>query len=247
MASRPRIRSSDTPRTRPAKPPLSRAAIVDAALDLVGELGVAAVTMRKVADALDTAAASLYVYVADRRDLMAGAYDRALADVPLPTGGSWRRQLERLVTDQVAVLGAHGDIAAVALGEPQLGPHALLITERVLGLLRTAGVPDSSCIAAADLLDQYAVSASLELAQRLRDRRRAESATARPVTDASLTAEAAARLQTAYAGLPAEDFPAIAALRDGLADTDPAERARWKLAAIIDGILAQRGHAHRRR
>jgi len=65
--------SPDNPRTRPAKAPLSQEAVVGAALALVDEAGCAAVTMRRVAQVLDTGPASLYVYVADRDELMTHA------------------------------------------------------------------------------------------------------------------------------------------------------------------------------
>ena len=54
-------------RDRPAKPPLSVDAVVDAALAVLQADGLEAVTMRRVAAALDTGAASLYVYVSGAR------------------------------------------------------------------------------------------------------------------------------------------------------------------------------------
>src|SRR3984957_17359238 len=54
-------------RDRPAKPPLSEDAGVDTALEILKSDGLGAVTMRRVATALDTGPASLYVYV-DGRD-----------------------------------------------------------------------------------------------------------------------------------------------------------------------------------
>jgi AcrR family transcriptional regulator len=49
MATSPRSR-----RDRPAKPALSREAIVDAGLAIVREEGIDALTMRRLAQALDT-------------------------------------------------------------------------------------------------------------------------------------------------------------------------------------------------
>jgi AcrR family transcriptional regulator len=56
-------------RDRPAKAPLSEDAVVDAALAILKSEGLEAVTMRRVAHALDTGAASLYVYVSGREGL----------------------------------------------------------------------------------------------------------------------------------------------------------------------------------
>jgi len=222
-------------RTRPAKPPLSREAVVRAALDLVDDAGVDAVSMRKVATLLDTAAASLYVYVEDRKDLLEAAYDLALADLRVGGGEptDWRAELEALVTEQVRVLAEHGDVARVALAEVQVGPNALAVTERVLALLRVSGVPARSRLAAADLLDQYVASAAVERAGWLR---RVRGATAVDAADASIQA-ARDRIERAYQALPAADFPELTAVRAGLGAVDPDDRDRWKLAAVIDGIV----------
>ena len=63
-------------RDRPAKAPLSVGAIVDAALAILKSDGLEAVTMRRVAAALDTGAASLYVYVSGREGLQLAMLDR---------------------------------------------------------------------------------------------------------------------------------------------------------------------------
>jgi len=61
----PPVRHRST-RDRPAKAPLSEDAVVDAALAILESEGLEAVTMRRVAAALDTGAASLYIYVSGR-------------------------------------------------------------------------------------------------------------------------------------------------------------------------------------
>jgi AcrR family transcriptional regulator len=57
-------------RDRPAKELLSRTAIVDAALALVQRSGLESVTLRRVAERLDTGPASLYVYFSNRDELL---------------------------------------------------------------------------------------------------------------------------------------------------------------------------------
>jgi hypothetical protein len=54
----PTVRQRST-RDRPAKAPLSEGAVIEAALAILKSEGLAAVTMRRVAAALDTGAASL--------------------------------------------------------------------------------------------------------------------------------------------------------------------------------------------
>src|SRR5271163_3439474 len=93
----PAVRHRST-RDRPAKSPLSEGAVVDAALAILKSDGAEAVTMRRVAAALDTGAASLYVYVAGREGLQLAMLDRVTADVALetPDPSRWREQLHAL-------------------------------------------------------------------------------------------------------------------------------------------------------
>lgn len=237
----------DNPRTRPAKAPLSREAIVAAALTFVDEVGCDAVSMRRVAQALDTGPASLYVYVADREELMAEAYDMALGHVELPVAadGDWRSRLELLVDRAVAALSDHGDIASVALTKVPTGRHALRISEEMLRLLRTGGVDDAKCAWAADLLDQYVISSALERAGWLRAQRvLAASDNSHVATEQAMSEAAGAELDAVYGALPAEEYPTIHALRGLMTSPgDSHARAAWKLRVIIDGLLAQTNNA----
>ncbi len=74
-------RAHTSRRQRPAKPALTRQGIVDAAVSIMQAEGLAKVTMRSVAAALDTGPASLYVYVRDVEDLHAQILDAQLAPV----------------------------------------------------------------------------------------------------------------------------------------------------------------------
>jgi len=238
-------RVRDTPRTRPAKAPLSREAVITAALTLVDEVGYGAVTMRRVAQALDTGPASLYVYVADRDELMAEVYDLALAAVhlPGPADGDWRARLELLVSRVIDTLGGHDDIALVALTRVPTGPHALRILEATMALLRAGGIADTLCPWAADLLDQYVTSSALELAARRRDQRVLAAAEgAAGATERAMSEAAGSQLDAVYGSLPAETYPTIHALRSAMtsAGRDSHAYATWKLSVLIDGLLSHR-------
>ena len=106
--SRPR-----STRDRPAKPPLSEDAVVEAALAILRAEGLDAVSMRRVATALDTGAGSLYVYFAGRDGLLAAMRDRVIATVALepPAPARWREQLHALLIRMRAALVAHPGIA----------------------------------------------------------------------------------------------------------------------------------------
>jgi AcrR family transcriptional regulator len=209
-------------RTRPAKPPLTRAGIVATALAVCTKDGIAAVTMRRVARELDTAAASLYVYVADREELVAAAHDLAVADVELPTSrdGDWRARLELLVGRAAAALAGHGDIAVVGLTGAAPGPAALRVVDELVRLLRVAGLADQACAWAVDLLGKHIAAAALDLR----------------TGDAE-----AGRVGAALAALPAGSLPALESIADALTAGDPTTRAAWKLRVLLDGLVAARG------
>ena len=58
-------------RNRPAKAPLSRDLIVSTALEILERDGLSGLSLRRIATALDTGAASLYVYLANLNELHA--------------------------------------------------------------------------------------------------------------------------------------------------------------------------------
>jgi AcrR family transcriptional regulator len=75
----------------PAKQPgLSRSGLVSAALGLVQEEGLEALTMRGLAERLNVKAASLYWHVRDRRELLELLAESILEKVPATRGANWR-------------------------------------------------------------------------------------------------------------------------------------------------------------
>src|ERR1700753_803714 len=94
-------------RERPAKPALSRPGIVTAAAARMRAEGLERVTMRRLADQLDTGPASLYVYVRDTADLHAAVLEEMLGEVDLTaaTGaGDWRARLTAVLRSYLGVV-----------------------------------------------------------------------------------------------------------------------------------------------
>ncbi|MGZ6826776.1 MAG: TetR/AcrR family transcriptional regulator, partial [Mycobacteriales bacterium] len=111
-------------RDRPAKPALSRDAIVDAALAVIEADGFDKLTMRRLAVDLDTAPASLYVYVASNTELHALILGRLLARLDLRWSGrgDWRARLRRLLVEYVDLLVEQPALARAALLTWPQGP-----------------------------------------------------------------------------------------------------------------------------
>ena len=216
-------------RARPAKPPLTRAAIVTAAIRVLDADGLDGVTMRKLAQELDTAAGSLYVYFANRDELLASVYDEVLGELSLPDrpaadppAADWRAELTDLLLTAITVVGGHGGIARVALGAIPTGPHALALAEAILALLTRGGVGGQAAAWAVDQLTLYVNAAALEEST-YRQRGAQEQAVL-------------ASLRTTYAQLPREQYPNVHRLREELVTGTGDQRATWFIETVLAGI-----------
>jgi AcrR family transcriptional regulator len=134
--------------------PLSEDAVVDAALAILKSDGLEAVTMRRVAAALDTGAASLYVYVSGRDGLLQAMLDRVTATIELeaPDPSRWRAQLHSLLQRMRLTMVAHPGIAAVALADPPTTEAVLQVTENMMGILLAGGLDAQDAAWTCDIL-----------------------------------------------------------------------------------------------
>ncbi|MET7683134.1 TetR/AcrR family transcriptional regulator C-terminal domain-containing protein [Streptomyces sp. NPDC005423] len=217
MTARP-----DTPRSRrerPAKPALSREAIVAAAVAVLRAEGLPKVTMRRLAQELDTGPASLYVYVRNTAELHAAVLDELLGTIgPAPAGGSWRERLEAVLTAYTTMLMEHPTLARSALTAWPNGPHYLDLIETLLALLDEGGVPSAQAAWGVDLLLQHATASAAEHAPG-----------GAPQEDWNTLARALREASE-------RTHPHIAARAGDLLSGAPQARRSWKLRALVDGI-----------
>jgi AcrR family transcriptional regulator len=125
-------------------PPLSRPRIVRAALRLVDEKGLPALTMRALATELEVSPMALYNHVRDKDELVDLMVDLMLGEVDTSAiEGDWLAQLRVLVRNYHQALAAHHQLARVYSGRVRIGPHGLLLIERAIGLLLEGGFSPS--------------------------------------------------------------------------------------------------------
>ena len=227
MSSPPAPRSR---RERPAKPPLSRDAIVAAALELARTEGVEAVSMRRVAQALATGAASLYVYVADRDELHALVFDAAIGTIEIePTDPArWREQLKTLARRMVKMMAEDfPGIALLAMTHIPTGDNAIRGTESMLSLLKAGGASDEAAGYAADLISLYVTAIAYE-----------QSLYRKLYSDPDHEAREVERLVERFANLDPERYPTMVALGPAMTRGDGDERFELGLDVLINGLLA---------
>lgn len=218
-------------RDRPAKAPLSADTVVNAALVILKSEGLEAVTMRRVAAALDTGAASLYVYVSGREGLLQTMLDRVTASVELeaPDPSRWRAQLHSLLVRMHQALVAHSGIAATTLADPPPTEAVLLLTENLLGILLAGGLDPQDAAWACDIFVLLVTATTIE-EDELRARGRRDDSDRREHAD---------QLYKIFTGLPPDRFPLIATHAAQMVAGDSDERFRFAIDLIVDGVVAR--------
>jgi AcrR family transcriptional regulator len=190
--------------------------------------------MRGVAAALDTGAASLYVYVPGRDGLLQAMVDRVIAtiEVETPDPSRWRDQLHSLVQRMRRALLAHPGIAAMFLTIPPMTDAVLRLTENLLATLLAGGVDPQDAAWASDIFLLLSTAVATE-----NDARHAGGH-----TDGDYRQQVD-KLRSTFAGLPADRFPALTARAAQMVAGDPDERFQFAIDVVIDGIVARSARA----
>jgi AcrR family transcriptional regulator len=217
-------------RDRPAKPPLSRAVIIETALELVRQEGLDEVTLRKVADSLDTGPASLYVYVANREELLERMLNQVLSEVPSVRveARRWQARLLQLFNGMLASLDRYPGIAQVGLGSLNNAPGALVILESALALMRAGAVSDQAAAWACDALMLYTYAHATEHAI---ERRRVPTAPQHKSPDVDYIAEFRELLAT----LPEKEYPNLKTMDIALTTGSDKQRFEFGIKALLQG------------
>lgn len=211
-------------RERPAKPALTRQGIIDVALTILHAEGLNKVTMRRIAQALDTGPASLYVYVRNTTDLHVHILDTLLASVTQASAkaGTWRDRLKQVLTHYMLVLFEYPEIARMALITHPSGPNYLALVEQILALLHEGGMPDRQAAWAVDLLLLYATANAAEHSTR---------------ASSSQAADEDSALASVIATVDANTYPHIARLGDELLSGNGPDRFQWGIDVFLAGAL----------
>lgn len=130
-------------RTRRAarKAPLSQAILVDGAIALAEAEGLAAVTIRRIAQQHGVTATALYAHFRDKDDLLDAMAEHLLGEVVLPelTAGEWSDNLEAVLHTVVGVLRRYPETTSLIRRRVLSCDAGLHLTERILTLLAEGG------------------------------------------------------------------------------------------------------------
>jgi AcrR family transcriptional regulator len=206
----------------PTRARLDRDAVARTALELADREGLAALSMRRLADALGVGTMTLYGYFRTKEDLLDAVIDAGYADFePPPPSSSFRDAARELIFAARAVLQRHPALVEIRGAQPTVRQRAYRITEAAVGALMDAGFTPDEAARAFRVLFDYVFGYALVNPHAPSDELRREA-------HASLVA------------LPPEEFPALTSMAAEMAEAvGGGDQFEYGLERILDGLEAR--------
>lgn len=218
------------PRRRPD--PITPARVVDTALELIAAEGYEALTMRRLAAALNTGPASLYAHVVNKADLDELLIARLCAELalPEPDPATWPEQIRDVCTQLRERYLSYPGISRAALAMASTDLQTLRVGEGMLAVLLAGDVAPRDAAWAVDALLLYVAAYCLEAAIALQ---RSAQQSAQP--DGTWVVDRD-DLRRRLAALPAETFPHTNRHAAELTAGQGHDRFDFTLTLMIDGL-----------
>jgi AcrR family transcriptional regulator len=211
------------PTPEPARTPLNRTRVLEAAVAMADAAGLDGFSMRGLAQALGVVPMALYKHVANKDELLDGMVDVVFGEIEVPAaGGDWRAAMRARGASARTALKRHPwAVGLMEIRRP--GPENLRVHDAVMGCLRGAGFDFATAIHAFSVQDAYIYGFALQ--------------------DKTLNLETpesagrAARRRAADADGFGE-YPHLAEIAAKLPETgyDPDTEFLWGLDLILDGL-----------
>jgi len=210
---------------RPLRAALSREAIVETAIELLDREGIARFSMRRLADALGTGAASLYWHVSGKGQLFEMIVDRLVerAGPPVLAGERWTDQVRDWARKTRAVMREHPWLTSPDADIFPTGPNVMAQSEVLLGALRSGGIPDRMAAIAVHLLPLFVTAFVRDEVSGLAGH---DEEPERVI----------AQIASYFASLPPERFPHFTAVVPHVAAVDWDERFEVALEVLVGGL-----------
>jgi AcrR family transcriptional regulator len=119
-----------------------RQEILDAALAIADERGLAAVTMRAIAARVGVTPMALYPHVGDKEGLLDSMIGHLLGSLEVPeSDGDWQHRLGSLARAMRALTKRHPGATPLLFARPSVAPDAVRVVDVIYQALLDAGVP----------------------------------------------------------------------------------------------------------
>lgn len=148
---------------RPGRPALSRERVLQGAVAVADARGIAALTIRSLAQHLGVKPMSLYYYVANKNEILDAIVDVVFSEIDLPTvDGDWRSEVHLRATSARHVLRRHSWAIGLLESRTSPGPATLRHHDAMIGTLRGAGFSIEMTAHAYALIDSYVYGFALQ-------------------------------------------------------------------------------------
>jgi AcrR family transcriptional regulator len=209
--------------------PLSGERIIEAALRVMDQEGLEAVTMRRLGRELGVEAMSLYNHVEDKDAVLRGILARVLGDFELPGDREldWIERIREMSRTFRALLLRHPGVIPLLSEKsgPITDPRALAPIETALQTLREAGLSQEETIHAYRAVVGFVVgNVALEIAGFLNP-----------------DDEALAYLEQMRDAIPFERFPRVIELLPAMHACDPDQEFEHGLDLLLTGLRSRVG------
>ena len=200
------------------KPKFTRPQLQDAALALVDEHGLSALSMRTLAGALGTGPMTLYNYVKDRDELDALVVEAVLAEIKgRRSQGDWQSEVRAIVEATWRSVRRHPNVIPLVLTRRTLHDTTLQWAEGLLEALARSGRRDSELLVAFRTVSGFVMGL-------------AQAQLSGPTADNADVARARA--------LPADRYPRLIEIAKAARGLGPDREFRAGLDIVMAGLVA---------
>ncbi|MFI7505067.1 TetR/AcrR family transcriptional regulator [Streptomyces sp. NPDC049687] len=197
--------------------------IIDTALKLIDEVGIQALTLRMLADALSSGTATLYRHFGSKDELLALVADRILGEVRVSSeeldGLSWREAVTVSAGAFYGTLCRHPHAISLLAAQVPVGPNGLRARERLIRLFLSHGFSVALAARAFTAIGHYVIGFAIQ-----------QHGPGAPTPEDHLG------LRDYYNSLDADAYPATIAASEELTSVPPDEEFQFGLDLLLDGL-----------
>lgn len=165
--SRTSAELKQSPRRSRGRPPVPLDRIIATAVSLLDEEGADALSMRNLAQRLDSGTATLYRHFTGRAQLVAHVIDSVLAEAHVDDDAldavTWQQACEVLAHSLFDVFRRHPHVAPLLVERIPTGPNAMAQREQTIALLLKSGFPAPLAAQACATLARYVLGFATQL------------------------------------------------------------------------------------
>lgn len=210
-----------SPRRSRGRPALPIGRILSAAVELLDEQGAEALSMRSLAQRLESGTATLYRHFANRSELVCAVIDHILGEVDLDPRAiaalPWQQACTLFAQHMFDALSRHGNVAVLLIEYTPVGFNALANRELCLAVFLNNGFRPAVAAHAYATLARYVLGFAIQLSGSAANERQD------------------ARLSVAFHALDATRYPATVAVADDL-PVPLADEFAFGLRLIVAGL-----------